>query len=281
MISVILTAYRRKEFLKEALSSLNNQNFRDFEVILITNFEFPLDDYNKINIKHIIRDGNIGLFLYEAIKASNGGILVFMDDDDIFAINKLYYINNALKNENILYFHNYPLFVNGREKKRLFVPPDFNMSCISIRRTLLDPYLDDLRTLIAGQDSFIYCCGLCSKNKIKNRRVRLTYYREHKNKTSDISNDKKWLIMDLEALDYMENIFKCAKAKKYLNTLRYSVAIKLDLFYDDSTNRHIDLSIINKVLVWIYLVYTLGILKKKLILVIRKLFYRIYKKLLC
>jgi glycosyltransferase involved in cell wall biosynthesis len=41
-ISVLLFAYNRKDFLKDSLNSLASQKFKDFEVILISNFSFDL-----------------------------------------------------------------------------------------------------------------------------------------------------------------------------------------------------------------------------------------------
>ena len=62
-ISVIVIPYNRKEFLNDALESLNSQTLEKdkFEVILITNLEYnTYENLNGVNFKHIIMDGSLG-----------------------------------------------------------------------------------------------------------------------------------------------------------------------------------------------------------------------------
>ncbi len=71
-ISVIVTAYNRKEFLKEALASAVNQDLnRDFyEIICIKNFkDANIDSYIKENnIINIVEDNRkIGEYIYQLI----------------------------------------------------------------------------------------------------------------------------------------------------------------------------------------------------------------------
>ena len=52
-------------------------------------------------------DGTVGEFLYAGVSASSGGIISFLDDDDLFSSNKLEVVYNKFKsNNNICYYHN-------------------------------------------------------------------------------------------------------------------------------------------------------------------------------
>jgi GT2 family glycosyltransferase len=72
MISIIVTSYNRVNYLVKSLNSLSKQTFQDFEVILVTNFQYFGDNYGFKCIKYIVMDGKIGEFLAEGIRMSNG-----------------------------------------------------------------------------------------------------------------------------------------------------------------------------------------------------------------
>ncbi|AAT42890.1 glycosyltransferase [Picrophilus oshimae] len=100
-ISVIITAYNRKEFLLDAVKSALNQTLskEKYEIIVIKNYnDDNIDEFlNKNNIKNIIMDGTIGEYLYKGINESKGDIISFLDDDDLFFNNKLEYVYNLFK----------------------------------------------------------------------------------------------------------------------------------------------------------------------------------------
>ena len=89
MISVIITAYNRSDYLKDALRSILNQTLDvdKFETILIKNFPDPFADAlsseNKITV---IAGGNdsIGSYISKALSIARGEIISFLDDDDAF-----------------------------------------------------------------------------------------------------------------------------------------------------------------------------------------------------
>ncbi len=233
MISVIVTAYNRKDYIDSAIASLEKQTFKDFEVIVITNFDYDITGFKSIKyIKHIKMDGGLGLFIYTGIKNSSGEILVFLDDDDTFAENKIEYVNNLFLNSKIVYLHNSPVYVEETKKyRKIFTPPDFNLSCISLRKDAVMNYIEYLKNLGAGPDTFMYCSALCSGNTLLKKRNYLTFYRHHVGSTSDIKASMKWLIDDLNVSKYMQSVFNCKKSKKYLSRIEYSNKIKLYIFY--------------------------------------------------
>ncbi len=230
MISVIITAYNRMEFLDESLDSLQNQTINDFEVVLISNFEYNFKNY-KFKINHIIMEGNVGSYLYRGIEESMGDIISFLDDDDLFLENKLKYIEKKFADNKIIYIHNKPIFIDINKKnkyKKKFVPPDFNMSCISIRKKIIIPYINYLKNLYTGPDTFFYALSLCSNGRILNDNEYLSYYRYHNINISSIKSNEKWLIDDLKNSEFMIKIFNCKKSYQYLN--RIIMANKLKLF---------------------------------------------------
>ena len=71
-VSVVITAYNRKQFLSQAIESIAKQEIdrSEFEVIVVSNFELDDSLFNEgIAISSIVMDGTVGEFLYSGVKA--------------------------------------------------------------------------------------------------------------------------------------------------------------------------------------------------------------------
>ncbi len=86
-LSIIIVTFNRSNFLDELLKSLQNQSFRNFEIIVV-------DNNSKDNTKHLIFNYNLlyirlnqnyGLSLARNIglKYAQGDIVCFLDDDAV------------------------------------------------------------------------------------------------------------------------------------------------------------------------------------------------------
>lgn len=98
LVSVIMTSYNSNEkFLRQAIESVLNQNYENFEFIIVddgsTNsvLKKVLDELRGINKIKIIYQKNKGLCNARntGIKNSKGKLISFIDDDDIWYENKL------------------------------------------------------------------------------------------------------------------------------------------------------------------------------------------------
>ena len=210
-ISVIITAYNRKQYLMDAIKSVLAQTIERslYEIIVIKNFkDDEIDDFmTKNNIKNIIMDGRIGEFLYKGISESKGKIISFLDDDDYFDINKLETIIDIFnKNPDIVYCHNNQIWVNAKneiiKKNKFFLSGKinfneaiqnflktndlfFNLSSICIKKEYYLKYLEILKNLITHPDDFMLFFALDGYSNIFITQSYLTYYRLH-NSTSNI-----------------------------------------------------------------------------------------------
>lgn len=104
-VSVIIPTYNRKRFLRRAIESVLNQNFSDFEIIVV-------DDASAEPVQDVVdclKDPRIRLIRHETNKgeaeARNTGILnssceyiAFLDDDDEWLSDKLALQLEKLKN---------------------------------------------------------------------------------------------------------------------------------------------------------------------------------------
>ena len=100
LVSVIITTYKRDiKYIKEAIDSVLNQTYRPIEVIVIDD-NGKGTDYQKrtellcLQYKNIIyspNESNMGAQVSRnnGIILSKGNFLAFLDDDDIWALNKL------------------------------------------------------------------------------------------------------------------------------------------------------------------------------------------------
>jgi glycosyltransferase involved in cell wall biosynthesis len=236
-ISVIITAYNRNKFLLDAINSVLNQTLdRDkYEIILIKNFEDKNIDQVvlKNHINTINMKGSIGEYLYAGLNAAKGNIVSFLDDDDMFFENKLEIVYNIFqKKENLKYFHNQPKFIdeNNNPIEGSGEAPSFNMSCISIRKNVIN--IDNLNQVFILPDSFMLYSALDAGGQIISGHEILSYYRLH-NSISNSNGDmhsriafKNELFQNfISQLEIFYIYFKSRSAKKYI--LNYMITLKL------------------------------------------------------
>jgi glycosyltransferase involved in cell wall biosynthesis len=90
-VSVIILTKNRSELLKKALISVQTQSFRDFEIVLVDDgstdsTESVIADskglFENLRIIHHIESKGITVSRQEALEASKGELIAFLDDDD-------------------------------------------------------------------------------------------------------------------------------------------------------------------------------------------------------
>jgi glycosyltransferase involved in cell wall biosynthesis len=99
LISVAIVAYNRRRFLLSALKSVANQSFRNYEVIVAKNFyDQAIDEFIKRHrFKDIFVDSKYyGEQLAVAIEESRGNMISFLEEDDEFEHDKLYWVKEIL-----------------------------------------------------------------------------------------------------------------------------------------------------------------------------------------
>ncbi|ADL19086.1 glycosyl transferase family 2 [Acidilobus saccharovorans 345-15] len=112
LISVIVTAYNRKQYLPHALRSLEAQTLpRDrFEVIVVKNFEDPVSDsiIRRNGWKEVYSDEQYqGRFLLAGLEEAKGDIITFLDDDDMYREDRLEKVYTTFKSvTDVVYFYN-------------------------------------------------------------------------------------------------------------------------------------------------------------------------------
>ena len=232
-ISVIITAYNRKEYLLDAIKSVLNQTLdkKYYEIIVVENFGCDtIDDFiNKNNIKNILSDDTtLRGKIYEALYITTGEIISFLDDDDIFSNNKLEIVYNKFKNNNITYYHNDNIPINEEKKilnsKKRNNGIDYNLSSISIRKSIIK--IEDLNKINMLVDTFMYLCALESNNNIIKGNDKLTYYMFHNSISHIVAKNfeeyKKYhfdsMNTTLNSLIIFKKMFNSKNAINYLNT---------------------------------------------------------------
>jgi len=99
LVSVIVPIYNDTRFLREALNSIVQQSYKEFEIILVDDYsknkeqiEIIGNEYkNECKITFKRNERNLGLAATRnvGIRAANGEFICFLDADDVFAPDKL------------------------------------------------------------------------------------------------------------------------------------------------------------------------------------------------
>ena len=125
LISIIITYYKKKNFIKKTLISIKKQTYKNIEIIFI--YDDPKkDDLNFIkkliknfnNLNLIINRKNLGVSKSRniGIKKSKGKYLSFLDADDVWKSKKLeIQINEMLKKNSQISYTSYYV-INENDK---------------------------------------------------------------------------------------------------------------------------------------------------------------------
>lgn len=103
-ISVLMPAYNAANYIAEAINSILNQTFTNFELIIVNdgstdNSHEIISSFNDSRIKYFQNDGNKGLAFVrnKLIELSGCKYIAFLDSDDIAENNRLEVEYNFLK----------------------------------------------------------------------------------------------------------------------------------------------------------------------------------------
>lgn len=206
-LSVIINSYRRKNYIKEAILSLLNQKFvgNKYEIIVVKGFlDGEIDEFLRDNsIANIYVAGeNNGARWVRGIQESQGELICFLDDDDIFSGIKLQRVYNVYKETGFDYYHNCYVFDEGKLSREpsnyILIRNDhsarslrkllkcsikykmnINSSSICIRKSFLLKHIDESARVTVGWDVYIYYLFLSEANIFIQDTSCLTYYRQH------------------------------------------------------------------------------------------------------
>ena len=141
LISIVITYYKKKDFIKKTLESILNQTYKNYEVIFVYDQEEKKDLklIKKLlskfkNMKLIVNKKNFGVSKSRniAIKHVKGKYLAFIDSDDLWKKNKLMTQFNFMKKNHYLF--SFTSYAEIDEKNKV----------IRERKVLFDPYYNNL-----------------------------------------------------------------------------------------------------------------------------------------
>lgn len=107
-ISVIISTYNRASLLKEAIISVLNQSYLNFELIIsddgsTEDIESLIENFNDERIIYLKHDKNRGVSFAknDAIKASKGDYIISLDDDDLMTSEALESLLSKIEEDNL------------------------------------------------------------------------------------------------------------------------------------------------------------------------------------
>ena len=162
-VSVIMNVHNGEEFISEAIESVINQTYKNWELLIWDN----LSTDNTFNVVSSFKDPRIIYFksdifdkLYtarnKAINISNGDLITFLDSDDIWLPNKLEEQSKIMKDNTIDFCYSNFFQINKKSKK-IFPPKAYysNLPSGKIYKILLQKYTVGILTLCLRKKSLI------------------------------------------------------------------------------------------------------------------------------
>lgn len=240
-ISVVIPFYKGKEYLKQAIKSIEIQTIKPIEVIVVNDgSEEKIDDLqtNANNVK-IINQRNKGAAAARnrGIKEAKGEYIAFLDSDDLWDKKKLeFQIEAMVKDKTNWSYHSYLKFYdekiniienekNEHEAKMIF--PLICNSCkiatpsVMVKRDILiDNNFWFNENLIAGEDTCLWY-DLAQKYKVTIIRNNLCYVRMHGNNAAyDI---KKQIIARHNIWEYIKQRKNLHKEVRLVTKIAYEM----------------------------------------------------------
>lgn len=195
LISVIITAYNRREYVRQAVQSVLNQTLsrEKYEVILSKNFETEYDkEWEAQGVRLLyFESGVLGLRIADALQHCHGKIIAFLDDDDWWEPEKLKHVEYVwLKHPDTMYYHHSMIFefdqvidqtwrrlMMGFKGRWMRTHPWYNSSSAVVAKDVLIAKLEFLKKISLAPDLFYYFAALTVGGRIMFADMKLTHYR--------------------------------------------------------------------------------------------------------
>ncbi|PSN92809.1 hypothetical protein B9Q08_00680 [Candidatus Marsarchaeota G2 archaeon ECH_B_SAG-M15] len=188
----------RKDFVLEAVNSALSQTLRDdmYEVIVVKNFEDSVIDssLDRLGVRSIVsREVQVGAKIREGVNLAQNTLITFLEDDDLYAPERLEAVAQAFADDGVGYYHNSQTHIDryGREiqathpdpthpkqikvsnqvkhqvfRSRLNSEAYANTSSIAISKDVLLPWESQLSKIRRAPDLFIFLCAVTNSFKI-------------------------------------------------------------------------------------------------------------------
>lgn len=266
IISVVIIAYNRENFVLDALDSLDAQTLDHelFEVIIVSNFDLSgIEKFDSTHIKHIkMGDGSIGLYFKTGIENAKGEVICLLEDDDLFEKEKLQRVFQIYKKEVFDYYKNGKIHVTllneptlapkfvakfpesgyiiaglDKYKTRRINDMGGHPSTISFRKALLVPYLGKMKYVTSEIGYFIYYIALQHNGRIILDSSILTRYRISPESDSKSLIDPKRNVEIrkrhlFRTFDSLQVLYSIVSSPKVLAELKCEVAfLKCEIDY--------------------------------------------------
>ncbi|MBS1732379.1 MAG: glycosyltransferase [Bacteroidetes bacterium] len=222
VISVIMGVYNAETFLEEAIKSILNQSFRDFEFIIVNdastdNSVAIINRFNDDRIRVINNESNIGLTrsLNKAIRQARGEFIARMDADDISFPDRFHEQVNFLKGHPAVALcgcqvfktskpgEGFPLDHEKIKALALASKPLAHPTVMWRRQAFIDNDLFYNESFRYAQDYELWSRALM-KIKAANLPEHLFTYREHPGKIGNAKKDKQGAFAWQVKLSFLE-----------------------------------------------------------------------------
>jgi glycosyltransferase involved in cell wall biosynthesis len=253
LVSIIMNCLNGSKYLNEAIKSVLDQTYRNWEIIFFDNNSTDqsrsiLQKYNEKRIKYF--KSKVTHTLYKArnlaVKKSKGDLIAFLDVDDWWTKNKLKkQVNFFLTNKAVdVIYSNVFLFNEKKKKKKIFIKKKLNTGKITqklinkyelpilssvVKKKVFDQIKFDNRFTIIGDFDFFVRLSLI--RNISAIQEPLAYYRIH-----SFNLSKKKINLNIKELEIWLSEKKKEKKFKNFNFSRlYSLVetLKIQKYFVD------------------------------------------------
>ncbi len=210
VVSIVMSTYNRENMVKEAIESILNQSFTDFEFIIVNdasedNTEETIKSYSDNRILYLKNKQNCGCtFNYHtAHNIAKGKYIVHIDDDDISLPDRIKIQTQFMENNPDIALAGTYIETFGENKRPSWVfytqpkmldlamniyNPICHSSVIYQKEYLDKNYINYDISKKCAQDYDLYKQIIFSGGKLANIPEVLVKYRMHKNRITDIKN---------------------------------------------------------------------------------------------
>jgi len=222
LVSIIIPCYNSEQFLQDALKSVENQSYKNIEVICINDgsedrTKYILQSYQKKSKRKVIvlniNNSGVSTARNKGIQQSHGEFIFFLDSDDILSFNCIellifvfltidseYDISYGLwtKNRNRLSKNTIKLFKSETpyEAMQYYMYRNRNLvfTCYLYRSKIIkEKNIQFDKNLMYGEDNLFLWKYMCHIRKAAYIDMNIYFYRSNK---SSVTNNISWKLTD-------------------------------------------------------------------------------------